>query len=202
MEAVKQGSACIGVRSATHALVACFSPWLYSRSRSAQKFVCAVRGSAVTPHTRRQIALGGNSLLPPESAPHDTTFSSLRLSFPSFPPVPSFSSLLGVRSKTHAVLTALKRSTNDMSSFQEKVVPPPTRPPSLLALTSPLLLSSSLASSALPDLQGGRAHGDCDLGPDGRRALAVQVHAHRVPRTQVRLRVPGPCAAPRQRRRR
>mmetsp|Transcript_28079 Transcript_28079/g.66431 ORF Transcript_28079/g.66431 Transcript_28079/m.66431 type:complete len:253 (-) Transcript_28079:79-837(-) len=31
------------------------------------------------------------------------------------------SACIGVRSKTHAVLTALKRSTNDMSSFQEKI---------------------------------------------------------------------------------
>mmetsp|Transcript_29114 Transcript_29114/g.59639 ORF Transcript_29114/g.59639 Transcript_29114/m.59639 type:complete len:251 (+) Transcript_29114:143-895(+) len=31
------------------------------------------------------------------------------------------SACVGVRSKTHAVLTALKRSTNDMSSYQEKI---------------------------------------------------------------------------------
>ena len=31
------------------------------------------------------------------------------------------SACVGVRSKTHAVLTALKRSTNDMSSYQKKI---------------------------------------------------------------------------------
>ncbi len=91
------------------------------------------------------------------------------------------SACVGARSKTHAVMAALKRSTNDMSSYQKKIFKVDDHMVNRHRKCFSLLASAAVA--VREDFQMLAAHiqfpcaGDFYFGSYSRRALALQVHA-------------------------